>query len=57
MIVSNIDATGKITKAKFSDNEGVIAVFNFWKEYIKTYGKPLAIYLDKFSTYKIKTFI
>jgi hypothetical protein len=47
------DATGKITKATFADNEGVIAVFTFWKEYIEEYGKPLGIYLDKFSTYKI----
>lgn len=47
------DASGKITKATFAANEGVAAVFNFWKEYILTTGKPLNIYLDKFSTYKI----
>ena len=47
------DATGKITKAVFAPNEGVVAVFTFWKEYIEEYGKPLGIYLDKFSTYKI----
>lgn len=47
------DATGKIIKATFSANEGVDAVFAFWKEYVQEYGKPLAIYLDKFSTYKI----
>jgi Helix-turn-helix domain len=47
------DATGKITKAVFAANEGVIAVFTFWKEYIEKHGKPLGIYLDKFSTYKI----
>ena len=47
------DATGKITKAVFADNEGVIAVFTFWKEYLETQGKPKHIYLDKFSTYKI----
>src|SRR5579862_7245467 len=46
------DATGKITKAVFAANEGVIAVFTFWKEYIQEHGKPLGIYLDKFSTYK-----
>ncbi|MFA6159720.1 MAG: hypothetical protein WC678_01335, partial [Parcubacteria group bacterium] len=34
-------------------NEGVIEVFNFWKDYIKANNKPVAIYLDKFSTYKI----
>ena len=47
------DSTGKITRAVFAANEGVIAVFTFWKEYILTLGKPLSIYLDKFSTYKI----
>jgi transposase len=47
------DATGKITKAVFADNEGVIAVFTFWKEYVETKGKPKHIYADKFSTYKI----
>lgn len=47
------DATGKITHAKFDLNEGVTAVFNFWMDYVLILGKPLGIYLDKFSTYKI----
>ncbi len=47
------DATGKITKATFAANEGVHAVFTFWKEYVEEWGKALFIYLDKFSTYKI----
>jgi hypothetical protein len=47
------DATGKITKAVFAANEGATAVFTFWKEYVEKTGKPLNIYLDKFSTYKI----
>lgn len=47
------DATGQITQAEFDFNEGIRAVFNFWIEYIVTFGKPLKIYLDKFSTYKI----
>lgn len=53
LLASIDDATGKITKATFSANEGVIAVFTFWKEYIIYHGKPVNIYLDKFSTYKI----
>jgi len=53
LLASIDDATGKITKAVFAANEGVEAVFTFWKEYIQEHGKPLAIYLDKFSTYKI----
>ena len=46
------DATGDITP-KLDRNEGIQAVFSFWKEYLKKQGKPKAIYLDKFSTYKI----
>lgn len=47
------DATGKITKAALGVNESVVAVFTFWKEYIKEKGIPKELYLDKFSTYKI----
>lgn len=47
------DATGKITKAWFDHHEGVFPTFNFWKAYVEEKGKPGAIYLDKFSTYKI----
>jgi len=53
LLASIDDATGKITKAVFAPNEGIEAVFTFWKEYIQEQGKPLSIYLDKFSTYKI----
>lgn len=53
LLASIDDATGKITKATFAKNEGVEAVFTFWKEYVEETGKPLSIYLDKFSTYKI----
>ena len=53
LLASIDDATGKITHAKFDFNEGVIAVFNFWMEYVLIVGKPLCIYLDKFSTYKV----
>jgi len=49
------DATGKITKLKFATDEGVIPVFSFWWEYIQNRGKPLKIYLDRYSTYKINT--
>jgi len=47
------DASGKITRAVFADNEGVVAVSTFWREYAKEHGKPVSIYLDKFGTYKI----
>ena len=47
------DATSKIVKAVFEDNEGVHSVFRFWISYMGAYGCPVAIYLDKFSTYKV----
>jgi len=53
LLLSVDDATGKITKAKFDLHEGVAPTFAFWKTYVDEIGKPVAIYLDKFSTYKI----
>ncbi len=53
LLASIDDATGKITKAEFAAHEGVIPVFNFWRGYTLEIGRPLSIYLDKFSTYKI----
>ncbi len=53
LLLSIDDATGKITKAQFADNEGVVAVYIFWLEYCLLHGKPLSIYLDRYSTYKI----
>jgi hypothetical protein len=47
------DATGKITKAKFDEHEGVFPTFRFWEEYLKKHGKPFNIYSDKFSTYSM----
>lgn len=47
------DATGQIVHAVFEDNEGVQSVFRFWWAYIEAYGLPVAIYLDKFCTYKV----
>ena len=53
LLASVDDATGEITKAQFALNEGVEAVFTFWEEYVLEIGKPVSLYLDKFSTYKI----
>lgn len=47
------DATSKIIQAKFTNDEGVIPVLSFWKDYVSQRGKPLGIYLDRYSTYKI----
>jgi len=53
LLLSVDDATAKISGAKFENNEAVEAVFRFWKKYIECHGRPLAIYLDRFSTYKV----
>ena len=47
------DATSIVLEAAFEDNEGVLAVFRFWWRYVEEHGRPTAVYLDKFSTYKI----
>jgi len=52
LLASIDDATGRPTRLEFADNEGVVSVFNFWQSYILEHGKPLEIYLDRFSTYK-----
>lgn len=53
LLASIDDATGRITKAVFAENEGVTAVSTFWKTYVEEHGVPQSIYLDKFSTYKV----
>lgn len=47
------DATSYVPRAVFEENEGVHAVFRFWSRYLEAHGVPAAVYLDKFSTYKI----
>lgn len=47
------DATSDVPHAVFADNEGVHATFRFWWDYFEHRGLPVAIYLDKFSTYKV----
>lgn len=47
------DATGKITNGRFDSDEGVFPTFAFWQEYLRKNGKPVSIYLDRFSTYKM----
>lgn len=53
LLASIDDATSKVVCASFEKNEGVFAVFKFWKSYVELCGRPEAIYLDKFSTYKV----
>ena len=53
LLLSVDDATGFITYAKFDEHEGVFPVFDFWREYIDIHGKPMSIYMDRFSTYSM----
>lgn len=53
LLASIDDATSQITYAKFDEHEGVEPTFNFWQEYLEKHGKPMAIYVDKFSTYSM----
>ncbi len=52
LLASRDDATNDITGLKFASSEGYKNVSAFWKKYFENNGKPLKIYLDKFSTYK-----
>ena len=52
LLASRDDADNRITGLKFVSDEGLKPVSDFWKGYFQTHGKPLKIYLDKFSTYK-----
>jgi len=47
------DATGRILSLSLREHEGVLPVLGFWKEYAQYHGLPQAIYVDKFSTYKM----
>jgi transposase len=55
LLASIDDATGQVTHARFAADEGVLNTFAFWREYLGLHGKPLNIYLDRYSTYKINT--
>jgi len=55
LLASIDDATGDITHLRFAHDEGIIPSFDFWKQYFEKHGKPMSIYLDKFSTYKVNT--
>lgn len=52
LIAAIDDASGRIMHAVFGRDEGVFSVFGFWKGYVERWGKPRAVYCDRFSTYK-----
>jgi len=53
LLLSVDDASGDLTYAKFDEHEGVFPVYDFWLEYVQIHGKPMSIYMDRFSTYSM----
>ncbi len=47
------DATGEILHAVFAPHEGTLPVMAFFVAYAALHGLPQAVYLDRFSTYKM----
>lgn len=47
------DATSQIMDGCFADHEGTFTLFEATEHYLKMHGKPLSLYVDKHSTYKI----
>lgn len=52
-LLASIDDADSEVWARFDEHEGVRPTFNFWREYIDRFGKPMSIYVDKFSTYSM----
>ena len=53
VLLASRDDANNLVFARFYKFEGTIPVFDFWKRYIESKGKPKAIYLDRHSTYKV----
>lgn len=49
------DATSQVLAAKFVDHESVKNLAQLTEEYVKKYGRPLSLYTDRGSTYKVNT--
>lgn len=47
------DATSRIMDGAFMDYEGTFTLFETTEHYLKTYGKPIVLYVDKHSTFTI----
>ena len=52
LLASVDDATSEVS-ARFDEHEGVFPTFSYWEGYLRAHGKPLAIYVDRFSTYSM----
>lgn len=54
LLASRDDANNTVV-AQFLAYEGTRPVMTFWRDYFKVYGKPVSIYLDRHSTYKVNS--
>jgi len=52
-LLASIDDSDSEVWAQFDEHEGVKPTFKFWRDYMERFGKPNAIYVDKFSTYSM----
>lgn len=52
-LLASIDDADSEVWARFDEHEGVEPTFKYWRDYIERFGKPDAIYVDKFSTYSM----
>lgn len=53
MLIAVDDSTSEIIEAKFTKNERLSDIIWFWKNYFNKHGKPVSIYLDRHSSYKV----
>lgn len=53
MLVAIDDATGEIMQLRICDNEWWESAVIFWKRYMRRYGIPEIIYVDRHATYKV----
>jgi transposase len=54
-LLANRDDANNNVVARFMPYEGTVPVMTYWRDYIKKYGKPVDIYLDRHSTYKVNS--
>jgi transposase len=47
------DATSRIMDGLFTDHEGTFTLFQATEHYLSLHGRPLALYVDRHSTYKV----
>jgi hypothetical protein len=53
VLIGQIDDATGVKSGQFYDYEGTLPAFSSLKRYIKRYGIPYSIYLDRHSTYKL----